>query len=597
MAKMLSDNEIRLVFLLPAPADANTTPIKLDISIVALSDRPDYETLSYVWGSEPATASVQLADRAAPLSPTLHDALLRLRLPDRKRALWIDQLCINQQDLNEKMQQVQLMGDIYKSCSRCVVWMGLIRQDLRLEDADAALQFLRYMSDIQRVGRENAVLPVAVHENMEGMGKALESFGFGGNQWWHRIWTVQEAILPPTLIMQWGPLTLPWDILNDAVPTWGRVSLHDILPSKEYHFLGEIMIHCAWLYNARLGKNDVYSMVQKWRFRDATDPRDKIYGVLGVCDTGRLPETERCDYSISPARVFSTLTRELILDGKELKALTPYPRPCTSVVTPDMSSWAIDLRAIHQLDVPDIYHQMHGYDWLYRSAEGLGQINLEKIRAQSRPEVLCLEGFRIDEIAGIEKGYRKAYQFEEDFAKTESLLRPWYNLAMRGVESVSPQAQTCDDASILQYPGAGYSRKEAFLRLVVGDWIRGGSHDSDRKVTEQDLEDLWRLLGLQHSGVDHSTRQAAYRMVANQNMFATQNGLIGLGHLDVRAGDEVWIFKGGNLPFTIRPRTSEGEGGSYSFVGHCYVQGIMTGEVATRCIPWIDLVDRTVCLW
>jgi hypothetical protein len=168
---------------------------------------------------------------------------------------------------------------------------------------------------------------------------------------------------------------------------------------------------------------------------------------------------------------------------------------------------------------------------------------------------------------------------------------------MRGVESVSPQAQTCDDASILQYPGAGYSRKEAFLRLVVGDWIRGGSHDSDRKVTEQDLEDLWRLLGQQHSGVDHSTRQAAYRMVANQNMFATQNGLIGLGHLDVRAGDEVWIFKGGNLPFTIRPRTSEGEGGSYSFVGHCYVQGIMTGEVATRCIPWIDLVDRTVCLW
>lgn len=599
LAKMLSDDQIRLVILFPATADTNaTTPIKLDISIVSLSNLPEYETLSYVWGSETSTATIQIADRAVPLSPTLHDALLRLRLPDRKRTLWIDQLCINQQDLEEKMQQVQLMGDIYKSCSQCVVWMGEIRQDLRLEDADAALQVLRYMADIGRVGRENTALPAAARDNMDGMTKAMESLGFGNNQWWHRIWTVQEAILPPARTMQWGPLTLPWHILDDSNSTWANHN-HDVTMSegKQHDILNALMVHCAWLYNARFGKNEVYRMIQNWRFRDATDPRDKIYGLLGVCNTGRLPETERCDYSISPARVFSTLTRELILDGKELKALVPYPRPDISALTPDMPSWAIDLRATQQLNVPEIWHQIHGYEFFHRSDEGLGQINLEKIRAESRPEVLCLEGVRIDDVVQIEEGYRMTHDHDRDFSKTESFLRPWYDAAVRGDTYGSSQAQTCDNASSPPYPGAAYSRKSAFLRLVLGGWVRGSSHGSERKVVEEDLQDVWKLLNLKESDVDHGIRETANRMMASQDMFLTRNGLIGIGHVDVRVGDEVWIFKGGNVPFIIRPRASGGEEGSYSFLGHCYVEGIMTGEVAKGCIPWVNLVDRTVYLW
>ena len=83
---------------------------------------------------------------------------------------------------------------------------GEVRQDLRLEDAEAVFQFFRYMADVERVGNENVVLPAAVRGNMAGMSEAKKSLAYCGNPWWERIWTVQEAVLPQALALQWGPL-------------------------------------------------------------------------------------------------------------------------------------------------------------------------------------------------------------------------------------------------------------------------------------------------------------------------------------------------------------------------------------------------------
>lgn len=589
---MLSNDEIRLLILHPTPANtSSTTPIQCDIEIVALSDKPEYEALSYVWGSESAPASIQLANRTVPVSPTVHDALLRLRLPDQNRALWVDQLCINQQDLDEKMRQVRLMRDIYTLCSQCIVWMGEIRKDLRLEDAEAVFQFFHYMAEVERVGHGNAVLPATVRDNMAGMTEAMKSLAYAGNPWWERIWTVQEAALPQSVAFQWGPLSLPWDVLDDGYSMWAKGDCHNIMSERQAFIVGEIMIHYAWLYNARFQRSDLWVLIQTWRFRFATDPRDKIYGLLGLCDAGRLPQTELCDYNHSAPRVFSTLTRELILDMKELKPLIPYPRPDVANLTPNMPSWAMDLQSNRCSDVPTLWFQMPFYD-IYRADEGLGQVNLEMIQSEPRYEVLRLEGFRIDKVAHVEKGYRKELDDEVIYETTEPLLRPWYDVAMRESTDDSSQAQTCDDIATSPYLNFGYNRREAFLKLVLGDFIRG----RDRELVDDDLKAAWDLLNLELTHVDGDIRYTAYNMMVNQSMFITRNGLMGLGNRDVRAGDEVWIFKGGKVPFTIRPLDTDEEGGGYYSHGHCYVQGIMKGEVAKGYVPGLDLVERTVCL-
>lgn len=69
-----------------------------------------------------------------------------------------------------------------------------------------------------------------------------------------------------------------------------------------------------------------------------------------------------------------------------------------------------------------------------------------------------------------------------------------------------------------------------------------------------------------------------YCQVLNQSFFVTKSGLMGIGHLDTRHGDELWVFNGGNFPFIVRPKDTGGED-DYHFVGCTYVEGIMDGEV------------------
>lgn len=84
-----------------------------------------YEALSYLWGDPTVTEAIRLGgDSALNLTSSIADALRRLRLPDRTRAIWADQICVNQKDKAERSQQVKLMGSLYRSTHRVLVWLG-----------------------------------------------------------------------------------------------------------------------------------------------------------------------------------------------------------------------------------------------------------------------------------------------------------------------------------------------------------------------------------------------------------------------------------------------------------------------------------------
>ena len=84
-----------------------------------------YEALSYVWGSISTSESLRCDGRTISITPNLRDALLKLRLARRHRALWVDQICINQSDKDEKSNQVALMGRIYRMAVQVIAWSGL----------------------------------------------------------------------------------------------------------------------------------------------------------------------------------------------------------------------------------------------------------------------------------------------------------------------------------------------------------------------------------------------------------------------------------------------------------------------------------------
>jgi hypothetical protein len=116
----LQQNEIRLVTLQPG---VWTDPIECGLSNVRL-DGARYRTLSYVWGSRNVTRQIRLNGNTYPVTVNLESALryLRTHYPEGL-VVWIDALCINQGDVEERTQQVQLMGTIYKRCEEVIVYL------------------------------------------------------------------------------------------------------------------------------------------------------------------------------------------------------------------------------------------------------------------------------------------------------------------------------------------------------------------------------------------------------------------------------------------------------------------------------------------
>ncbi|KAF2822647.1 hypothetical protein CC86DRAFT_260318, partial [Ophiobolus disseminans] len=90
-----------------------------------LQDAPPYDTLSYVWGTSRRKVLMPLSDgRMLRITKTLDVALPRIIPHCKTGYIWIDQLCIDQENLQERSQQVAIMGQIYSRCSSVLVWPG-----------------------------------------------------------------------------------------------------------------------------------------------------------------------------------------------------------------------------------------------------------------------------------------------------------------------------------------------------------------------------------------------------------------------------------------------------------------------------------------
>ena len=90
-----------------------------------------YDTLSYCWASPDRTQPVVCDNAPFSVTPNLESALKRLRAPDVTRNFWIDQLCIDEDNLPEKEMQLGLMADIYRSSRRLFIWLGDDGDELR----------------------------------------------------------------------------------------------------------------------------------------------------------------------------------------------------------------------------------------------------------------------------------------------------------------------------------------------------------------------------------------------------------------------------------------------------------------------------------
>ena len=276
--------------------------IHCTLETVSIKDtsRLKYAALSYVWNFIPGTEQIFVGRQPMQATNNLvaflrnHWARRNARQASRnfRLPLWIDAICINQQDLAEKSGQVPLMGDIYRNAKMTFGWLGPGSRD----EYDS-LTALRGISH-----RCKAV--------DEFIGPKL--ILLGKNPWFGRVWIFQEIILSSDLLLVCGNLELQLkgvldylQYLDDRMrePEHWRICSWDdawsCLWSVDHGFSNLMHAQRVRLALQRgsykdMGLRQRLQFVPYTRSLRASRPHDKIYGILGLISLPIVPDYTKC---------------------------------------------------------------------------------------------------------------------------------------------------------------------------------------------------------------------------------------------------------------------------------------------------------------
>jgi hypothetical protein len=160
-------------------------------------------------GQERITGSLSVTEN-------LFNALFQLATPVvYPSLLWIDALCINQKDLDERASQVGLMGQIYSTAAEVLVWLGndmsglndflWLHENLIPKIRDGTLHHVKPYDPI--------LLSTLGVESSDHWNEIWEAYfrWYTSNRWFKRAWIVQEISLAKKIVVRCGCLFLPWD--------------------------------------------------------------------------------------------------------------------------------------------------------------------------------------------------------------------------------------------------------------------------------------------------------------------------------------------------------------------------------------------------
>jgi len=232
-----SETAIRILDL-PAIVDSITdSSITAQLRVVDLKDKPTFATLSYVWGvQDESTPQKQIFCNGYPVKVTRNcwSALQSIRRIFGGITIWVDSVCINQFDQEEKTVQVARMGTIYSSAQVCYIWLGegTAQSDIAIDYlSQGGLPFktlISHTTDGVPTGTGMAVrlawhLCVGAHSNhhgtyFDGLADVLS------RPWITRLWTLQEALLSQNSVLICGNKSLSWLAMVYAIEYFNFVS-------------------------------------------------------------------------------------------------------------------------------------------------------------------------------------------------------------------------------------------------------------------------------------------------------------------------------------------------------------------------------------
>ncbi|RYP60659.1 hypothetical protein DL770_009948 [Monosporascus sp. CRB-9-2] len=365
-----SGPSIRLLSI-PADSKDNRSGIQCQLSVYPLNSCPEYHALSYYWGPPTVTGRIRCNEVEIPVTANLFSALQNLCHPEKGMLIWIDALCINQADNAERAQQVGIMRHIYSKAIEVLVWLGpaadesdlCIRscQDLALEMAD----FIRQQADKDDEEPDDAVAQVRAEfsiredsleyemaedattrrrwRNSRKLFTEFQPTRWSEQQvqallavlsrpWWTRIWVVQELCLARRARVIVGQLSMEWKAFARAVDV---ASYHHPaslgLVRSALFILADLKDDWDWVRygetkSARLTTetDTLLPLLARLRWNQATNARDKVYGLLGLAKDG---DTVLVDYEITAEEAYQNVALAIMHETGSLDILAHCLKP------------------------------------------------------------------------------------------------------------------------------------------------------------------------------------------------------------------------------------------------------------------------------
>ncbi|KAJ4347317.1 uncharacterized protein N0V89_011257 [Didymosphaeria variabile] len=318
-----SSDDIRLVTLLPG---VMADPIQCQLKVATLQTK--YEALSYVWGSESDARPISVNDHELHVTFNLESALRRLRMKKQQRVLWVDALCINQEDIPEKESQIPRMRKIYECAETVIVWLGPSTPEMR-----AAYESMKSRPDLLKP--EN-IMKKESREIMKEFGK-----GFFEPVWWTRLWVIQEVLVARKLVVIRGQISFSWNFLEMTLGKNVTGKVNPFAASMKPQIIHHPM-HYFCFYRARLARGEtihLLGLIKVFYRHESKLPKDRVYGLLNIAADGDDIDLYP-DYSSSDSDVFKRVAKHSILKYKNLDFIFLGRGPGRLA---DLPTWTPDL--------------------------------------------------------------------------------------------------------------------------------------------------------------------------------------------------------------------------------------------------------------
>ncbi|KAI1463434.1 heterokaryon incompatibility protein-domain-containing protein [Daldinia caldariorum] len=569
-------SQIRLVTIHPGDTTDSVECTVENFPFVETRGSYSYEALSYVWGDATSSTSISLNGASFQVTRNLENAIRALRLQDRKRIVWIDALCINQTNIQERNQEVRRMGKIYSQAEHVVVWLG---PDTTIQGecvAGKTIDFLNLLADASPQDPEAAATAMIKAPN--GLYSVQLVHKFFYQPWFNRVWILQEIVLAKTATIVYGDRQIGWDRLLGAIDALRRLQLGQ--HTHIWRLSGAARadsVRMCWLRvrNARSEEKpsrsihlELADLLWQTRFFGKSEPRDRLYGILGLLkfdvSSEKLLEV---DYKKPVADVFRDLAIFMFKGGMLSHAL------CSVVDSmEDLPSWASTWTSELKGDAASrlspglaTYMQIHELKGL-RTPPNAPHFSTDLRQITLRGHVFT---------PGIQhtgKGFKphesKLSTYDESISLCHARLVEWED-EMQRQECSRAIFKTRDErrkawkyALLHELPGGGVETIKNYDLLTN----RNGNvpQVKDGPLIVRAMVDLQSKLGI-HCNF--------------RKPFITASGLMGStgANREVQIGDRVCVFVGSAVPYILRPLSPSR--GLYMFIACCWVPELVGLDV------------------